>query len=109
MAAKIRKGDKVIVLAGRDKGRTGEVIEVRPQLDRALVRGVNVASYREAADQDGYFVLVASPQLEAKKDEVIQKDFVFVLDVSGSMEGSKATQAKAALDKIVDSLRTGDR
>ncbi|HEY6992796.1 MAG TPA: KOW motif-containing protein, partial [Xanthobacteraceae bacterium] len=30
MAAKIRKGDKVIVLAGRDRGRTGEVIEVRP-------------------------------------------------------------------------------
>ena len=30
MAAKIRKGDKVIVLTGRDKGRTGEVIEVRP-------------------------------------------------------------------------------
>jgi large subunit ribosomal protein L24 len=42
MAAKIRKGDKVIVLAGRDKGRTGEVIEVRPGVDRALVRGVNL-------------------------------------------------------------------
>ena len=42
MAAKIRKGDKVIVLTGRDKGRTGEVIEVRPEEGRALVRGVNV-------------------------------------------------------------------
>jgi large subunit ribosomal protein L24 len=42
MAAKIRKGDKVIVLAGRDKGRTGEVIEVRPGADRALVRGINL-------------------------------------------------------------------
>jgi large subunit ribosomal protein L24 len=42
MAAKIRKGDKVIVLAGRDKGRTGEVIEVRPGDERALVRGVNL-------------------------------------------------------------------
>lgn len=40
MAAKIRKGDKVIVLTGRDKGRTGEVIEVRPAENRALVRGV---------------------------------------------------------------------
>jgi len=40
MAAKIRKGDKVIVLTGRDKGRTGEVIEVRPGENRALVRGV---------------------------------------------------------------------
>jgi len=37
MAAKIRKGDKVTVLAGRDKGRTGEVIEVRPDEGRAFV------------------------------------------------------------------------
>jgi large subunit ribosomal protein L24 len=42
MAAKIRKGDRVIVLTGRDKGRTGEVIEVRPDHGRALVRGVNM-------------------------------------------------------------------
>jgi large subunit ribosomal protein L24 len=42
MAAKIRKGDKVVVLAGRDKGRTGEVFEVNPSAERALVRGVNI-------------------------------------------------------------------
>ena len=42
MAAKIRKGDKVVVLAGRDKGRTGEVVSVDPRADRALVRGVNL-------------------------------------------------------------------
>jgi large subunit ribosomal protein L24 len=42
MAAKIRKGDKVIVLAGRDNGRTGEVIAVHPTEERALVRGVNM-------------------------------------------------------------------
>ena len=42
MAAKIKKGDRVVVLAGRDKGRTGEVVEVRPADDRAVVRGVNV-------------------------------------------------------------------
>ena len=42
MAAKIKKGDKVVVLTGRDKGRSGEVIEVRPSESRALVRGVNM-------------------------------------------------------------------
>ena len=42
MAAKIKKGDKVVVLTGRDKGRTGEVLEVRPAEGRALVRGVNM-------------------------------------------------------------------
>jgi large subunit ribosomal protein L24 len=55
MAAKIRKGDKVIVLAGRDKGRTGEVIEVRPAESRALVRGVNMVRrhQRQSARQEG--------------------------------------------------------
>ena len=55
MAAKIKKGDKVIVLAGRDKGRSGEVIEVRPANDRALVRGVNMVKrhQRQTAQQEG--------------------------------------------------------
>ena len=55
MAAKIRKGDKVIVLTGRDKGRTGEVIEVRPADGRALVRGVNMVKrhQRQSAQQEG--------------------------------------------------------
>ena len=55
MAAKIRKGDKVIVLTGRDKGRTGEVIEVRPDDDRALVRGINMIKrhQRQSAQQEG--------------------------------------------------------
>ena len=39
---KIRKGDKVVVLAGKDKGRSGEVLQVMPKEDRALVRGVNM-------------------------------------------------------------------
>lgn len=43
MAAKIRKGDKVVVLSGRDKGRTGEVESVDPKAGRAVVGGVNMA------------------------------------------------------------------
>ncbi len=39
---KIRKGDRVAVLAGRDKGKTGEVLKVFPAENRALVRGVNI-------------------------------------------------------------------
>jgi large subunit ribosomal protein L24 len=55
MAAKIRKGDKVIVLTGRDKGRTGEVIEVRTDAGRALVRGVNMVKrhQKQSAQQEG--------------------------------------------------------
>jgi large subunit ribosomal protein L24 len=55
MAAKIRKGDKVVVLTGRDKGRSGEVIEVRPTESRALVRGVNMVKrhQKQSAQQEG--------------------------------------------------------
>lgn len=42
MAAKIRKGDRVQVLTGKDKGRQGEVIKVMPEDGRALVQGINL-------------------------------------------------------------------
>jgi len=55
MAAKIRKGDRVVLLAGRDKGRVGEVISVNPSAQRALVRGINVVKrhQRQSARQEG--------------------------------------------------------
>lgn len=43
MAAKLRKGDRVVVLAGRDKGKQGEIASVDPKAGRAVVEGVNVA------------------------------------------------------------------
>ncbi|MGY3588650.1 large subunit ribosomal protein L24 [Bradyrhizobium sp. USDA 4341] len=51
MAAKIRKGDKVMVLTGRDKGRTGEVFEVRPDENKALVRGINMVKRHQKQSQ----------------------------------------------------------
>ena len=51
MAAKIKKGDKVIVIAGRDKGRSGEVIEMRRDDGRALVRGVNMVKRHQKQSQ----------------------------------------------------------
>ena len=55
MAARIRKGDKVVVLSGRDKGRSGEVISVHPSEERALVRGVNMVKrhQKQTAQQEG--------------------------------------------------------
>jgi len=63
MAAKIRKGDKVVVLAGRDKGRTGEVIEVRPDENRAVVRGVNMVKrhQKQTAGQEGGIISKEAP------------------------------------------------
>ena len=55
MAAKIRKGDKVVVLSGRDKGRSGEVIEVNPRDERVTVRGINMVKrhQKQTAQQEG--------------------------------------------------------
>ncbi|WP_227271734.1 50S ribosomal protein L24 [Roseobacter weihaiensis] len=43
MAAKLKKGDKVIVLAGKDKGKTGTISSVDPQARKAIVEGVNIS------------------------------------------------------------------
>jgi large subunit ribosomal protein L24 len=51
MAAKIKKGDRVIVLAGRDKGRSGEVVSVAPADEKAVVRGVNTVKRHTRATQ----------------------------------------------------------
>ena len=55
MAAKIKKGDKVVVLAGRDKGKSGEVTLVNPTARRAIVQGVNIVKRhtRQTAQTEG--------------------------------------------------------
>jgi Ca-activated chloride channel homolog len=91
--------------------------DVVPALDFEVVYtqsgdqfGLNLASYQaKDEDEDGYFVLIASPQTEAQKAEVVQKDFVFVLDHSGSMSGEKFAQARKALLSILNLLNEGDR
>ncbi|HEY7875543.1 MAG TPA: 50S ribosomal protein L24 [Actinomycetota bacterium] len=63
MAAKIKKGDKVVVLAGRDKGRSGEVLQVVPKEERALVRGVNMIKrhQRQSMNQEGGIISKEAP------------------------------------------------
>jgi large subunit ribosomal protein L24 len=56
MAAKIKKGDSVVVLTGKDKGKSGEVLSVLPTEQRAVVRGINVARKHQkqtASEQGG--------------------------------------------------------
>jgi large subunit ribosomal protein L24 len=63
MAAKIKKGDTVVVLAGRDKGRSGEVLQVVPKEERALVRGVNMIKrhQRQSMNQEGGIISKEAP------------------------------------------------
>ena len=58
MAAKIKKGDTVVVLTGRDKGRSGEVLQVLPKEERAVVRGINLVKkhQKQSAQQEAGIV-----------------------------------------------------
>jgi large subunit ribosomal protein L24 len=60
---KIRKGDKVVVLSGKDKGRSGEVLSVQPKEDTALVRGINiiVRHQRQSQSQEGGLIRKEAP------------------------------------------------
>ena len=63
MAAKIKKGDKVVVLTGRDSGRTGDVVRVIPKEERALVRGFNMVKrhQRQTMNQEGGIIQKEAP------------------------------------------------
>jgi large subunit ribosomal protein L24 len=63
MAARLKKGDKVVVIAGRDKGRTGEIVEMRRDEGRALVRGVNMVKrhQRQTATAEGGIISKEAP------------------------------------------------
>lgn len=71
--------------------------------------GTSVVSYRPDPEDDGYLLLLASPQFQAPDAEREQKTVVFVLDRSGSMEGEKMDQARAAVKYVLENLRDGDR
>lgn len=60
---KIRKGDTVVVLAGKDKGRSGEVMKMMPKDDKALVRGVNMVKrhQRQTASQEAGIITKEAP------------------------------------------------
>ncbi len=63
MTAKIKKGDRVVVTTGRDKGKKGEVLKVFPKENRALVSGINVVKrhQRQSAKVQGGIVNKEAP------------------------------------------------
>ncbi len=63
MAAKLRKGDKVVLLAGKDKGKEGEITSVSPTANKAVVDGVNLAirHTKQSATSQGGRIAKAMP------------------------------------------------
>lgn len=68
----------------------------------------NVISYRPAGSEDGYFLMLVSPEIKKVTDAVPKKNVVFVVDRSGSMSGPKIEQARSALKFVLNNLREGD-
>ena len=99
MAAKLRKGDNVIVLAGKDKGMTGEISSVDPKSGKAIVDGVNVAirHVKQSQTNQGGRTPKAMP---------IQLSNLAVVDANG-----KATRVGCKMDgdkKVRFAKTTGD-
>jgi len=70
--------------------------------------GAQLISFAPRHDEDGFFLLLASPEIEAAKTSPPPKTVVFVLDRSGSMSGKKMEQARSALTFVVNNLKPGD-
>jgi Ca-activated chloride channel family protein len=70
--------------------------------------GASVLSYKPEGSDDGYFLLLASPEVRASDERRLPKTVVFVLDRSGSMAGTKIEQARNALKFVLGNLREDD-
>ena len=99
MAAKLRKGDKVVVLAGKDKGKTGSITSVDPKSNKAVVDGVNVSirATRQSQTSQGGRIPKAMP---------IDLSNLAIVDANG-----KATRVGFKMDgdkKVRFAKTTGD-
>ncbi len=70
--------------------------------------GASVISYRPDETEDGYLLLLASPEIKSETAERPKKTAILVVDRSGSMSGKKMEQAKEALKFVINNLRDGD-
>jgi von Willebrand factor type A domain len=68
----------------------------------------NVLSYRPDSNDEGYFLLLASPEIKSQMQDRPMKTVIFVLDRSGSMSGKKIEQAKEAVKFVLNNLKEGD-
>jgi large subunit ribosomal protein L24 len=103
MAAKIKKGDRVVVLAGKDKGKQGAVTQVLPKDNRVVVEGVNLVQRHTKATQ-------ADPQGGIKsKEAALHVSNVAVVDSNGKptrvgfkIEGDKKVRVAKTTGEVIN-------
>ena len=103
MAAKIKKGDRVVVLTGKDKGRSGKVLQVLPKEDRVVVEGLNIAQRHTKPTQ-------GDPQGGIKnKEAAIHLSNVAIADSNGKptrvgfrVEGDKKVRVAKTTGEVIN-------
>lgn len=101
MAAKIKKGDTVVVLTGRDKGKSGEVIQLLPSDNKALVRGVNLVRRHQKQTQTQEAGIVS-------KEAPIHLSNLAVADPKDGKATRVGFQVKEDGSKVRVAKRSGD-
>ncbi|MFN4061332.1 MULTISPECIES: 50S ribosomal protein L24 [Paracoccus] len=101
MAAKLKKGDKVVVLAGKDKGKQGEITAVMPKDNKAIVDGVNVAirHTKQSQNSQGGRVAKAMP-IDLSNLSLMDKDGKATRVGFRMEDGAKVRFAKTTGDVI---------
>ena len=98
---KIRKGDKVVVLSGKDKGRSGEVLRVIPKDEKAIVRGINIVvrHQRQTQGQEGGLI---------RKEAPIHLSNIALADPKDGKPTRVGFQVQAAGKKVRVAKRSGE-
>ncbi|WP_428697518.1 50S ribosomal protein L24 [Stappia sp.] len=101
MAAKLKKGDTVVVLTGRDKGKSGEIVQMFPDDNKALVRGVNVVRRhtRQSAQSEGGII---------SKELPVQLSNLAIADPKDGKPTRVGFQIKEDGTKVRVAKRSGD-
>ena len=98
---KIRKGDNVVVIAGKDKGRTGEVVQVLPKEDRAVVRGINMVKRHQRQTQTQEAGIInKEASIHLSNIAIVAKDGKPTRVGFGVVDGKKVRVAKRTGDVI---------
>jgi Ca-activated chloride channel homolog len=108
-AVNIERSDKRHAVVKIEANDTVPTTDFRLLFDTADGQlGASLISYRPESGEEGYFLLLASPEIKAANDERTAKTVIFVVDRSGSMSGKKIEQAKEAAKFVLNNLRQGD-
>jgi len=104
-----RKSDKEVSLSLNKAGLMGDKdFQLFYSFSDKAV-GMSMLTHRPIASEEGYFSLMINPSMKGNKAKPMPRDFVFVMDTSGSMRGPKMDQAKKALKYCINSLGENDR